>query len=295
VRRAPRGVRPVPGDTGLLSEAGLRFARVAEAYDQARPEYPSALVDAACAAAGLGAGSPVLEIGCGTGKLTRALAARGLHVDAVDPGEAMIDVNRRSLGDAAGVRFHLGRFEDVELPDHAFAAAFSATAFHWVDPGVGWSKAARVLQPGGVLALLTHVWAVTNASRVADEAFQRVLRSVDPEIPLWELRDADAIRTGAEARLDNVSELWSWLHNRDASRPEAARLFTAVGYQAVPVAHERTPAEELALLRTTSMYLGLERDKQDLLEQGVAQVMEEHGPAAQSDTFAVLVTARAAA
>ena len=134
---------------------------------------------------------------------------------------------------------------------------------------------------------------MTDASRSADEAFQRVLRSVDPEIPLWELRDADAIRIGAEARLDDVSELWSWLHNRDASRTEAARLFTAVGYQAVPVAHERTQAEELALLRTTSTYLGLARDKQELLEQGVAQVMEEHGPAAQSDTFAVLVTARA--
>ena len=295
MRRAPRGVRPVSGDTGLLSEAGLRFARVAEAYDQVRPGYPSALVDAACTAGGLGAGSPVLEIGCGTGKLTRALAARDLRVDAVDPGEAMIDVNRRSLGDAADVRFHLGRFEDVELPDDAFAAAFSATAFHWVDPAVGWSKVARVLQPGGVLALVSHVWAVTEASRPADEAFQRVLRSVDPDVQLWELRDADAIRTGAEARLDNVSELWSWLHNRDGARPEAARLFTAVRYQAVPVVHERTPAEELALLRTTSMYLGLDRDRQELLEQGVAKLAEEHGPAAQSDTFAVLVTATAAA
>jgi hypothetical protein len=126
----------------------------------------------------------------------------------------------------------------------------------------------------------------------ADEAFQRVLRSVDPEIPVWELRDAEAIRTGAEARLGNVSELWSWLHNRDASQPEAARLFTAVRYQAVPVADERTPAEELALLRTTSTYLGLDRDRQELLEQGVAQVVEEHGPAARSDTSAVLVTAR---
>jgi hypothetical protein len=150
-----------------------------------------------------------------------------------------------------------------------------------------------VLQPGGVLALLTHVWAVTEASRAADEAFQHVLRTVDPEIPVWELRDADAIQTGAEARLDDVSELWSWLHNRDASRPEAARLFTAVAYQALPVVRDRTPAEELALLRTTSVYLGLDRGRQELLEQGVAQVMEEHGPSAQSDTFAVLVTARA--
>ena len=44
--------------------------------------------------------------------------------------------------------FRIGRFEDVELPSGAFAAAFSATAFHWVDPSVGWAKVARLLQPG---------------------------------------------------------------------------------------------------------------------------------------------------
>ena len=53
--------------------------------------------------------------------------------------------------------YALSRFEDVELPCGAFDAAFSATAFHWIDPAIGWAKVADVLQPGGVFALLTHM------------------------------------------------------------------------------------------------------------------------------------------
>ena len=87
------------------------FDAVAEAYDRERPSYPPELVDAACAIGGLARGSPVLEVGCGTGKLTEALVERGLSVEAVDPGPNMIAFARSRTGDAA--RFHVGRFEDV--------------------------------------------------------------------------------------------------------------------------------------------------------------------------------------
>ena len=92
---------------------------------------------------GLEAGARVLEVGCGTGKLTELLAARGLEVDAVDPGEAMIAAARRRVGDAPNVRFHHGRFEDVALAEDAYDAVFSATAFHWVEPEVGWVEGGR--------------------------------------------------------------------------------------------------------------------------------------------------------
>src|SRR4051794_6924459 len=103
-------------------ERGLAFDRIAEEYDRVRSDYPAEIVDAACSIAALGPGSPVLEIGCGTGKLTESLAGRGLRVEAVDPGESMIRVARRRVGDAANVTFRLGRFEDVDLPDHGFEA-----------------------------------------------------------------------------------------------------------------------------------------------------------------------------
>jgi 16S rRNA A1518/A1519 N6-dimethyltransferase RsmA/KsgA/DIM1 with predicted DNA glycosylase/AP lyase activity len=61
---------------------------------------------------GLAAGSRILEVGCGTGKLTELLVGRGCLIDAVEPGPRMIEAAKKRLGTAAEVRFHLGTFED---------------------------------------------------------------------------------------------------------------------------------------------------------------------------------------
>src|SRR5690349_5940224 len=126
------------GMTGLSGSAARRygtvFDEVAAEYDGHRPAYPGELVDQACRAAGIGSGDHVLEVGCGSGQLTRSLAARGLHVTALEPGENLVALARRSLADAGGVEFVTARFEDAVLPRGQFQAVFSASAFHWIDP-----------------------------------------------------------------------------------------------------------------------------------------------------------------
>jgi SAM-dependent methyltransferase len=95
----------------------------------------------------------VLEIGCGTGQLTRQLAGRAFNLTAIDIGAAMVRAARRNVADATA-RFEVCSFED--FPDSGpFDLILSATAFHWIDPSVGLAKAARLLRPGGSLALLT--------------------------------------------------------------------------------------------------------------------------------------------
>jgi SAM-dependent methyltransferase len=105
------------------------------------------------AASQIGPGAAVLEIGCGTGQFTRHLAGRALNLTAIDIGAAMVQAARRHVADAI-VRFQVCSFED--FPDAGpFDLVVSATALHWVDPSVGLAKAARLLRPGGWLALLT--------------------------------------------------------------------------------------------------------------------------------------------
>lgn len=266
---------------------------MAEDYDRVRPGYPALLIDAACAIGSLRAGSRVVEVGCGTGKLTGALVERGLCVEAVDPGPELIEVARRRVG-ASSAHFHIARFEDVELPDGAFDAVFSATAFHWVDPAVGWSKAARLLRPGGVLGLLTYIGGL-NLEPELELGFRAAWREVLPEAAKWEPRDAQAIWAGAEARRDNVSELWAWLERRDIARPEAAELFEDVTLAKVPSERQATAAEGLAFVRTTSSYLRLDPGRQKLLEHRLAAVVEDAGGTYRSTTFDTLVTARARA
>jgi ubiquinone/menaquinone biosynthesis C-methylase UbiE len=146
--------------TSLPESAARSYGRVFDAiaaeYDRYRPAYPDELIDQACRVAGIGSGDSVLEVGCGTGQLTRSLAGRGLRVTALEPGTNLISLARQNLEGAAAVAFVNARFEDAQLCRERFRAVFSASAFHWVDPEASWQRAADVLVPGGTLALAQY-------------------------------------------------------------------------------------------------------------------------------------------
>lgn len=264
---------------------GSEFDAIAAEYDLVRPSYPEALVDAACDRARLEPGSRVLEVGSGTGKLTEMLVARGLSVDAVEPGPAMVEAARRRVSDAA-VRFHVGRFEEVDLPEESFAAVFSGTAFHWVDPAVGWSKAAAVLVPGGVLALLQ-----TGVSALVREFDRAVWQSALPE-EAWPVTDPYGVWREAEARSGDVSALWSWLARRELEAQAATALFGEVRLLTVPVPREVTAESYLAVTATTSTYLRLDRVRRDALARSARDLFAAAGGTSRLVDDAVLVTAR---
>jgi ubiquinone/menaquinone biosynthesis C-methylase UbiE len=129
------------------------FDGIAERYEQSRPGYPGSVVEFVTTTAGLGPGAAVLEVGCGTGQLTERLAGRGFRLTAIDLGPSMIDGARRRLT-GAEVSLHATSFEDLAAADASFDLVISGAAFHWIDPGIAFSKSARLLRPGGWLALL---------------------------------------------------------------------------------------------------------------------------------------------
>ena len=266
-----------------MSERGLLFDTIAEDYDRVRPTYPAALVDRACA--NVARGARVLEVGCGTGKLTRELADRGFRLEAVEPGPAMMEVARRSLRDL--VTFHLGRFEDVELPAGAYDAVFSATAFHWVDPGVGWAKVARLLRPGGTLALLTHLAGNTGP---VDREIREAWLALRPED--WPQRSREELLEGAEARRANVSDVWAWLCGRDLAAPGTSRLFEDAALETEAREIDETADEVLAHVRTSSAFLELAPDRREWLEGRYREIIGAAG-GYRNTLYAVLVTARA--
>jgi SAM-dependent methyltransferase len=281
-------------DDDLRRRYAQVFDDVADEYDRERRGCPDELIDAACAYGHLRSGDRVLEVGCGTGLLTASLVARGLVVDAVDPGANMLRLARRRVGDGAPVRFHHGQFEQVELPERASSAVFSATAWHWVEPSVGWSRAAGLLAPGGMLALLQYC-DVHDASTVNDwQALIDVLASVAPDIAAtWpQLRDADTILAGAAARRDNISEVWSWIGGHRLAVPEAARLFEDVNTEVVPVFTEQTGDQVNAVLRTTSLYARIPPDRRQTFEDENVRAAERLGGVVRTSELAVLVTGR---
>ena len=144
--------------------ARLGYDTVAEAYRRARPGYPPELVDR------LGPPGDTLEVGCGTGQLTSDLVARGHRVVAVDVGANMIALARAAC---PGAEFLHTAFEQAHFGRRRFDLVTSGTAFHWVDPDIGYRKAAALLRRGGRLALLSHTVVANPVTDVLDVLVRR--------------------------------------------------------------------------------------------------------------------------
>lgn len=126
------------------------FGAVADLYERGRPPYPPEAVDWLLP----GNASRVLDLGAGTGKLTRQLRDRGLDVIAVEPSAGMREQLARAV---PGVTVHAGSAEEIPLADGSVDAVLVAQAWHWVDRGRAVPEVARVLVPGGRLGLVWNI------------------------------------------------------------------------------------------------------------------------------------------
>src|SRR5438874_2864526 len=273
---------------------GKVFDEIAAEYDRRRPAYPDELIDQACRIAGIRSGDRVLEVGCGSGQLTRGLVARGLHVTAVEPGTSLIALARQNLEGAEEVEYVNAQFEDALLPGEQCQAVFSASACHWIDPEVSWQKAADVLVPGGTLALVQYCGLEEPRSKPDQEAALAAIRKVAPDIAAdWPAyRDLDATLAGIEQRRGNVSEVWAWLGSYDIGRDYAGPLFGDVEVAVMPKLSEHTPEELNALVRTLSFHARLSRNQRQALEREYEAIYERLGRPIRASAVAALVTAR---
>ncbi len=131
--------------------AALGFQAGAKAYEAARPGYPDDAVAVLRDEVGVGKGTSVLDLAAGTGKLTRRLVELQADVTAVEPVEAMRAQLRSVLPEVEALE---GTSEQIPLPDSSVDVVTVAQAFHWFDAGPALAEIARVLRPGGRLAIL---------------------------------------------------------------------------------------------------------------------------------------------
>ncbi len=137
--------------SGVHRAAAVGFDRAADAYEAGRATYPAAAVEAILSFAGAGPGRTLLELGAGTGKLTGALVASGAHVLALEPVAGMRDVLARNV---PGAEVLDAVAEAVPVARGSVDAVVAAQAFHWFDAEGAAAEVARVLRPGGAVALV---------------------------------------------------------------------------------------------------------------------------------------------
>jgi SAM-dependent methyltransferase len=150
------------------------FELVAGVYERARPEYPAEAVAWLAEQLDLREGRAVLDLGAGTGKLTRALVQTGAEVIAVEPGEQMLAELRRVLPD---VEAKIGAAEAIPLADDSVDAVTVGQAFHWFRRDEALPELHRVLRAGGGVGLIWN-------SRDHDRPLQRQIGDlIKPLVP----------------------------------------------------------------------------------------------------------------
>ncbi len=140
------------------------FDEIAAQYDEARPGYPAAVYDDLILLTELSTNARLFEIGSGTGHATLPLAKRGFHIDCIELGKQMAAVARAKLAHFPGVTVTIADF-DHWTTGKRYELAFSASAYHWLNPQTRVPHIAALLAPAGHVAVFRnhHVWGEASA------------------------------------------------------------------------------------------------------------------------------------
>ena len=154
------------------------FDDAAPAYDSARPGYPAPLIESLIEHSQLPDRANILEIGCGTGQLTRSLAPYGYTITAVELGGNLAERAAANLAYYTNVRIVHANFE-TWIPDiSSIDLVVSAQAFHWLDPEICLPKIAQLLKPTGTLAVIYNLF--PGGEGPLYEAIDRIYQRVYP-------------------------------------------------------------------------------------------------------------------
>ena len=195
------------------AEAAASFAQVAESYDRGRPHYPPEAVRLALDGLGLGPASSVLDLGAGTGRLTRRLVDAVGTVVAVEP---LAELRARLTASVPEATVLEGTAQAIPLAAASVDAVLVGEAFHWFHDPAAIAEIRRVLRPGGGLGLLwnTSDWhhqggTLARLSRLAGEHIDRRDPRTRYASFAWRASLERSGRFGglAEARIDHVQRV----------------------------------------------------------------------------------------
>jgi ubiquinone/menaquinone biosynthesis C-methylase UbiE len=180
--------------------AAKGFGAGAASYEAARPGYPDEAVAVLVEELGLGAGTKVCDLAAGTGKWTRRLVELGADIVAVEPVDGMREQLEQVL---PGVTSVTGTAEEIPLPDASVDVVTVAQAFHWFDAPRALRDIARVLRPGGGLAIL---WNERDESTPWVAEMSRIIR--------WHERTVSRYQHVAWAEIVAEADLFTPLQER---------------------------------------------------------------------------------
>jgi SAM-dependent methyltransferase len=209
----------------IHSSARSGFTIGAASYERGRPTYPEQAVDWLAGQLRLGPGRTVVDIGAGTGKLTRMLVPTEATVMAVEPVEAMSDLLRQLLPE---VELRQGTADNTGLAPASVDAVTAGQAFHWFANPAGLTEFHRILRPGGGLGLIWNQRQRNDPMWVSVDNLIDELRVSEPDSHSQEWR-----RVFAESSLFSPLEVASFDQLQLVSSEELVDRVTSISYVAI--------------------------------------------------------------
>ncbi|MFD0731421.1 class I SAM-dependent methyltransferase [Planotetraspora mira] len=206
---------------------------MAEQYDRYRPVCPDALIEDFVALRP----EQVLDVACGTGKVAVPLAKHGLSVLGVEMDERMADVAR-----GHGIPVEIAPFETWDDAGRRFDLITCGSAWHWIDPALGVSKAAKVLRPGGVIA---RFWSYHLLEEPVLTAFDAVYRQYAPDA---QVHGRNAVKSPPVDPFTE-SDAFSSVETRNYRWEDTFSADEWVGLVATYSDHQRLGPERLTVLQ----------------------------------------------
>jgi SAM-dependent methyltransferase len=221
------------------------FGTTTDLYERIRPDYPTLAIDILVRELRIAPGRVVVDVGAGTGKLTRALVPSGATLIAVEP---LVEMRERLAAEVPRAVPFAGTAEHMALRDGSAHAIVAAQAFHWFDGDKALAEFHRVLAPGGRVGL---VWNVRDRRAPWVATFDALVDAVDPDRP------------------DHQTGTWRAAFDRTT-------LFGPLEHMDVPYAQTLAPAEIVDRAASVSSISALPTAEREKVLDGFRELAAMH-------------------
>ncbi len=234
------------------------FDTIAADYEKFRPGYPIELGQFIELEAKLKKGSDLLEIGVGPGQATKLFHGKNYNIIGIDPGKNLLEVAQKTYGNSVDLIFEESTFEAWEPEERTFDLVYSGSAFHWVNPDIGFPKVANIMRSKGSFALFWNMF--PDVEGKVWESIGDAYRQIVPEMA--KERSEKNMTNLINDRLDQISN---------------TKLFGKISIHKFPWEKEFTSSEYLRLLSTYSDHIILVQEIREELFAKITAIIDGNG------------------